>query len=181
MAPSLSFRRLRLAATIAATLLLTVGALALGATAATAQVRQVKLTEQLIEQYIAAQKPMSAVTEKMQGSTSDKPDPKIQAQLEAISKKIGFKDFAEYGDVAATISMVMAGIDPDTKQFTEQQAAIKGEIAEVEADKSMSADEKAEVLKELDQALKGATPLQYPENVPLVIKYYDKIDAALPQ
>jgi len=39
---------------------------------------------------------MSAVTEKMQGSASDKPDPRFRASSYAVAKKNGFKDFAEY-------------------------------------------------------------------------------------
>jgi hypothetical protein len=42
------------------------------------------------------------------------PDPKTQAELEAIAKKHGFKGFAEYDDVAANILLVMGGIDPQT-------------------------------------------------------------------
>jgi hypothetical protein len=50
---------------------------------ATAQpVKQVKLTDKHVEGFIAAQQDMASVAEKMQGSTSDKPDPKIEAELE---------------------------------------------------------------------------------------------------
>ena len=67
-----------------------------------------------IEGFIAAQKDMDSFAEKMQGD-SDKPDPKMQAELETIAKKHGFASFNEYDDVAANISMVMAGIDPQSQ------------------------------------------------------------------
>jgi hypothetical protein len=173
-------RGFHLARTFMACLVSTFAFLAMPGTPAAAQTpAQIKLTDALIQSFLAAMKPMSAVTEKMEGSTADKPDPKIQAELEAIAKKNGFKDFAEFDVVVAAISMVMAGIDPQTKQFTEQQVAIKKEIAEIEADKALTADERKQMLAEMNQALKTAAPLQYPENVPLVLKYYDKIDAAL--
>jgi hypothetical protein len=140
------------------------------------QIKQIKLTEKQIEGFIAAQKDMSAIAEKIQGSTSDKPDPKIQAELEAIAKKFSFKDFAEYDDVAANISMVMAGIDPQTKAFTDPQVAIK---KEVQADKSIPEKEKKQMLEELNEALKTAAPIQNPANIELVKKYYDKIEAVL--
>jgi hypothetical protein len=143
------------------------------------QIKQIKLTEKQIEGFIAAQKDMSAIAEKIQGSTSDKPDPKIQAELEAIAKKFSFKDFAEYDDVAANISMVMAGIDPQTKAFTDPQVAIKKEIEEVQADKSIPEKEKKQMLEELNEALKTAAPIQNPANIELVKKYYDKIEAVL--
>jgi len=169
----------RLAGMIAAHLLLAAVAFVHTAAPAAAQsVKQIKLTEKQIQGFIAVQKPMSAITEKMQG-TSDKPDPKIQAALEAVAKKHGFRDFSEYDDVAANIAMVMAGMDPQTKQFTDPQVAIKTEIAEVEADKSLSAKEKQQMLEELNAALKTAMPIEYPDNIALIKKYYDKIDAVL--
>jgi hypothetical protein len=148
---------------------------------ATAQnaVKQIKLSDKQIEGFISAQKDMAAVAEKMQGSPSDKPDPKVQAELETIAKKHGFGTFNEYDDVAANISMVMAGIDPQTKAFTEPQAAIKKEIEEVQADKSIPEKEKKQMLDELNEALKTAQPIQNPGNIELVKKYWDKIDAVL--
>ena len=57
--------------------------------------------------------------------------------------------------------------------------AIKKEIAEVNADKSISAREKRQILQELNEALKSAKPIQFPGNVELAKKYYEQIDAAL--
>jgi len=142
-------------------------------------VNQIKLAEKQVEGFIAAQKDMAGVTEKMQGTASDKPDPKIQAELEAIAKKHGFKDFADYDDVAANISMIMAGIDPQSKDFMEPAAAIKKEIDEVQGDKSIPEKEKKQMLEELNDALKTAAPIQYPSNVDLVKKYFEKIESVL--
>jgi hypothetical protein len=142
-------------------------------------VPQIKLTEKQVQGFISAQKDMSAVAEKMQGSASDKPDPKLQGELETIAKNHGFASFQEYDDVAANISMVMAGIDPQTKAFTEPQIAIKKEIEEVEADKSIPEKEKKQMLEELNEALKTAQPIQHASNIELVKKYWDKIDAVL--
>jgi len=50
---------------------------------------------------------MVPVVKKMQGSTADQPDSKLQAESEAITKNSGFKDFAEYDNVAANILMVV--------------------------------------------------------------------------
>ncbi len=142
-------------------------------------VKQIKLTDKQIEGFISAQKDMAAVAEKMQSAPSDKPDPKIQAELETIAKKYGFGNFSEYDDVAANISMVMAGIDPQSKAFTEPQVAIQKEIEEVKGDKSIPEKEKKQMLDELNEALKSAAPIQNPGNVDLIKKYYDKIDAVL--
>ena len=154
------------------------GMLAMPATAQDV-IKQIKLDAKLIEGFIGSQKDMAAVAEKMQGSASEKPDPKIQAELEVVAKKHGFKDFNEYDDVAANISMVMAGIDPQTGAFTDPVTAIKKEIDEVKADKTIAEKDKKAMLEELAEALKTTPPLQYPENVELVKKYREKIDDVL--
>jgi hypothetical protein len=141
-------------------------------------VKQIKLTEKQVLGFIAAQKDMSPILEKIQGDADPLP-PKIQAELDAAAKKHGFKDFGEYDDVVANITMVMAGIDPATKSFTDPLVAIKKEIVAVTADKSIPAKEKKLMLEELDEALKAATPIEFPSNIELVKKYYDKIDASL--
>ena len=141
-------------------------------------VKQIALTAKHIEGFIAAQKDMATVAEKMQGN-SDKPDPKVQAELEAIAKKHGFASFTEYDDVAANISMVMAGIDPQSRAFTEPKVAIQKEIDEVKGDTTIPEKEKKQMLEELAEALKSAQPIQHPANVELVKKYWEKIDAVL--
>ena len=103
----------------------------------------------------------------------------MQAELETIAKKHGFGSSQEYDDVAANISMVMAGIDPQTKAFTEPKEAIQKEIEEVKADKSIPEKEKKQMLEELTEALKTAAADPDPSNIELVKKYYDKIDAVL--
>jgi hypothetical protein len=149
-------------------------------TGAPAQVAapQIQLTEKNIEGFIAAQKDMSAVVEKTQGAVfSDHANAKYQAELKAVTKKYGFKDFKEYEAVAANISMVMAAINPQTKEFTDPQTAIKEEIDEVTADTTIPASEKKKLLAELKEALKAEqSSMQFPTNIELVKRYYDKID-----
>jgi hypothetical protein len=142
-------------------------------------IQQIKLDAKMIEGFIAAQKDMAAVAEKMTGAASEKPDPKIQAELEAAAKKHGFKDFNDYDDVAANISMVMAGIDPQSGVFTDPISAIKKEIEEVTGDKTLAEKDKKSMLEELAEALKTTPPLKFPENVELVKRYREKIDAVL--
>jgi hypothetical protein len=139
---------------------------------------QVALTAKQIEGFIAAQKDMTAVTRKIPASAT-KPDPKIGAQLDSAAKKHGFRDFDEYDDVAGTIALVMSGIDPATKAFVEPKEAIKQEIAEVNADKSIGKAEKARMLKELNKAMKDAQPVQHRGNIDLVKSYFEKIEAAV--
>jgi hypothetical protein len=151
----------------------------LGGGASAQPIKQMKLTDKHIESFIAAQKDMTAIAEKMQGATSDKPDPKIQAELEAVAKKYGFASFNDYDDVSANIAMIMAGFDPVTKQFTEPRAAIEKEIKEVTADSRIPDNDKKQMLVELNEALKAAEPIQNAGNIELIKKNFDKLDAAL--
>jgi hypothetical protein len=103
----------------------------------------------------------------------------MQAELESIAKKHGFASFTEYDDVAATISNIMAGIDPATKVFSDPTVAIKKEMEEVKNDKAIPENEKKQMLDDLTEAMKAAQPIQYPTNIELVTKHFDKLDAVL--
>ena len=52
-------------------------------------------------------------------------------------------------------------------------------MAEVTSDKTIPEEDKKDLLKELEEALKTVQPVQYPSNIELVRKYHDKIDEAL--
>ena len=141
--------------------------------AATAQEgKQIKLTEKHVQSFMGAYKDMVKLYE---SADPDKPDPKVEAQAEAVAKKDGFASLAEFDDVSFNISMIMSGIDPQTKKFTERPEQIKKEIAALKADKSIPEAEKKQDLEELEAALKTAKPIQFKENIALVIKCYDKL------
>lgn len=57
--------------------------------------------------------------------------------------------------------MIVYGIDPQTKKFTEPPEQIKKEIAALKADKSVAEAEKKQELSELEAALKDARPIQF--------------------
>jgi len=154
-------------------------ALAFGtASAQEADFKQIKLTEKQIQGFIAAQKDLNAIADKLQGE-SDDPDPKVKAELDALAKKNGFADFDELDMVAANISMVMAGFDPETGEYSDPVESIKKEIAEIEKDTSIPENEKKQMLKEMQEALEMTPPLEHPENVQVVKKYRAEIDKAL--
>src|SRR5437667_4148573 len=110
--------------------------------AATAQeaVKQIKLTEKHIQGFMAAYEDIAKIYD---GANSDKPDdPKVEAQAEAVAKKNGFASLAEYDDAWMNILMIMSGIDPQTKKFTEPPEQIKEEITALKADKTVPEAEK---------------------------------------
>ena len=140
---------------------------------------QVELTEKQIEALLATQKEMDAATAKLPEGAQDKPDPKLQAQLEGIAKKNGFASFDEYGAVYDNVSLVMSGIDPKTKAFTEPPELLKKQIAAVQADAKIPAKEKKTILEDMNGALKSVEPVKFPGNVTLVTKYFDKLGPLL--
>ena len=141
--------------------------------------KQIELTEKQIQSLLAAQKDMDAVTDKLPEGSADKPDPKLQGQLDGVAKKHGFAGYAEYADVVANVSLVLAGIDPKTKTFTEPPIVLKKQIDEVNADQKMAAKDKQDALADMNEALKYTPNVQYPGNVTLVTKYYDKLSAIM--
>jgi len=142
------------------------------------QLKQIALTDKQIEGVIAAAKEMEAITEKLPENT--RPDLKVLAQLEAVSKKYGFAGYDEYNVVVDNISIVLAGFDPVSKKYIGTEAVIKAQIAQVQADKRMSAKDKKDALAELNQALKAPEPpIENKGNIDLVGKYYDKLAAIM--
>jgi hypothetical protein len=133
--------------------------------------KQIKLTDKHIQSFMAAYKDLA----KLYDGTNPEPDPKMEAQAEAIVKKNGFANLDEYDDVSFNISMILPGIDPQTKKFIQPPEQIKKEIAALKANKSISAAEKKEDLAQLEAALKIAKPIQFKENIALVLKYFDQL------
>ena len=136
------------------------------------EVKQIKLTENHIQGFMAASKDMAKLYD---GADPDKPDPKVEAEAGAIAKKSGFASLAEYEDASMNIAMIMYGIDPQTKKFTEPSEQIKKEIAALKSDQSVPEAEKREGLAQLEAALKDAKPVQFKQNIALVLKYFDKL------
>jgi hypothetical protein len=139
---------------------------------------QIKLTEGQLTGYIAAQPDMMAILPKLEKAGSS-PSPELEAELEGIAKKHGFSDFAELNAVATTISIVMAGFDNETGEFTEPLEALKRELAEITADSSIPAEDKKELVEELTAAIRATPPIKHRENVDLVKAHREAIEKAL--
>ena len=138
------------------------------------QIKQMALTEQQIQGVLLAQKDMDAITANV--PENSKPDAKVMAQLDAAAKKHGFASYDEYSTVMDNIGFVLGGFDPRSKKYVGSEAVIKGQIAQVEADKKMSAADKQQALADLNAALKSPEPpVENKGNIDLVAKYYDKL------
>src|SRR6266403_664802 len=141
--------------------------------AATAQeLKQVELTEIHIQGFMAA---YDDIAKLYYGANPEKRDPKVDAQAAAVAKKNGFASLAQYEDVSMNITMIMSGIDPQTKKFTEPPEQIKDEIAALSSDKSLPEAKKKEGVAQLEAALMMVKPIQFRENIALVLKYFDQL------
>ena len=143
-----------------------------------APLKQIALTEAQVLGVLSAAKDMDPITEKIDENA--KPDPKITAQLEGIAKRFGFASYDDYNLVVDNINLVLGGFDTTTKKYVGPVAVIRAQIAEVQADKQMSAKDKKEALADLNDALKSPSPaIANKANIDLVTKYYDKLVEAL--
>jgi len=141
-------------------------------------INQIKLTEAQVTSFISAQPDLALVADKLQ-EAGETLDPALEAELEAIAKKHGFANFSELDDVAANISIVMAGLDSEMGTFTEPVDALKKELAGVESDPSIPDADKKQLVEELSAAIKTTPPLQHKENVDLVKAHREEIERAL--
>ena len=151
---------------------------ALGGAANAQVVNQIELTDQIMTRFIAVQKELSVISEELQKGDGSS-DPNLEAKLEAIATKHGFKSFTDFEDVATSINIVLSGLDSDSGAFTDPHDTLKKELAETEADVSLPADEKKRLVEELKAELEATPPLRYPGNVDVVKKYRTQIEEAL--
>lgn len=153
----------------------TLGIMAVAATAAAQEIKQLKLTEKQVQGFIASQQDIATKVQ----AAGDNPDEKLQAELESVAKKHGFASFEEFDDVAANISIVMAGLDPQTGEFSDPVEAMKKELEDVKADSSIPEADKKQLVDELTESIKTTPPLQFKENIEVVKKHREEIEKAL--
>jgi hypothetical protein len=132
------------------------------------EVKQIKLTEKHMQTFIAVSEELAKFPD---GADIDK----LDAELEPLVKRNGFASLVEFNEVGMNIGMIMSGFDQQTKRFTEPSEQIKQQIAALRSDKSVPEAEKKEELAQLEAVLKDTKPIQFKENVALVLKYFDKL------
>ena len=143
------------------------------------QMKQVDLSDDLLDNLLAAKKDIDGVLAKLPDSASDQPDAKTIAMLDKAAKGHKFASYGDYEDVSNTVGLVMGGIDPETKTYVGTEALTRKQIAQVQADKSMNPKDRKEALQELNEALKSPVQVKNHANIDVVIKHYDKLAAAM--
>jgi hypothetical protein len=112
-------------------------------------------------------------------SAGAEPDPALQAELQEIAKKNGFSNFAELDDVAANISLVMAGLDTETGNFVDPVDGLRKQLQDVQNDKTMPETDKKQLVDELTEAIETTPKLEYKENIDIVKAHRAEIEKAL--
>jgi hypothetical protein len=168
-----TWRWIRLAAAgFAASMLLTSGVTA-------QQLKQMKLTDKQVEGFIAAQADFAPLAEKLREG-GEKPDPALAGRLEEIAKKHGFKDFAEFEDVGANVTIVLDGLDSKSGAYADPVEKMKKERDEIKADASIPENDKKLALDDLEQEIAAAQPLQFKENIEVVKRHQAAIEKLVP-
>lgn len=151
-----------------------------GSAASDVEPKQVPLTQKQIDGVIAAQKEIRAIESKVPDKDADKDDPKTDAAVAAAVKKNGFANVEDFANTSFSVGMVLAGVDPQTKQYVGADAVTKKQMSEIQADTTMSAKDKKDALDELSAASKQTPTVKPLEgNIALVSKNYDALNAAL--
>ncbi len=141
-------------------------------------IKQLKLTDAQVKSFISAQPDLATVAPKLQ-EAGDNIAPALQTELDEIAKKHGFASFEELDSVAANISIVMAGLDSKSGEFTEPVEALKKELSDVTADASIPDADKKQLMQELTEAINTTPRLEHVENVDLVKAHRAEIEKAL--
>ena len=153
--------------------------LATAAWSAGAEFKQIELTDQMVTNFIAAQKDFAPLASKLVEG-GDNPDAALTKQLEDIAKKHGFASFAEFEDVGANITLILDGLDRSTGTFTDPIEKMKKELEDIKSDETIPAEDKKLAVDDLTQEIAGAQPLQHKGNIDVVKKHVAEIEALIP-
>jgi len=155
------------------------------------------LTEDQTTRYVNVLPEKAKIYSEMEGKLL----PELQAALAVVAKEHGFTEFEKFWVMSNTIAVVMSGIDPQTKAFTEPAVVLEQKIqsltkiiADMKNDMMSSpgapdpesVDAQLLPLQQLLDDLKdgrGSLPEKTdPENVRLIQKYFVKlVSGALPR
>ncbi|MDX2308519.1 MAG: hypothetical protein NW216_09795 [Hyphomicrobium sp.] len=137
--------------------------------------RQVPLTDQQVAGFIAAQKDLQPLSNKLLEG-GEKPDDALLNELEEIAKKHGFKSFAEMEEVGANISIVLDGLDRTTGTYTDPIEKMKAELESIKGDTTISDADKKLVIDDLNIEIAAAKPLAHPGNIDVVKKHQAELE-----
>lgn len=162
------------AALILLVLLVPLSGLALIGPASAQVLKQMALTDKHVTSFIAAQTDFAPLVVKL-SEAAEEPSDALKAELGEVAKKHGFATFDEYMDVSDNIAYVMGGLNAKTLEFTDPTERKKAEIAEIEGDVEIPAEEKSRAVDYLKTELAAMVPLQFKESVEVVKRHFPEL------
>lgn len=142
------------------------------------EIKQVRLTEQHIRGFVEMQKVLAEMAKTI--DTEEKArEQNIAARLEDLAKQNSFGSFENFDVVASNITLVISGIDPDTGKYTNPKELMRADIADINKDTTLTDDERAELVKDLEEAIRTTPEVEFPENVELVRKFAREIEGVI--
>jgi hypothetical protein len=153
------------------------------------------MIEAQMAQYVAAL-PEIAAAKAAAGGNVQATNLKLWRKIAGITKQHGFATYEDFVVLSATVAVILTGIDPTTKVFTEPKIVLEQQISamadmieELKTD-LMAAPEKpatetvmaqllplTRALDGLKEARKSIPVTTDPKNVELVTKYFNKLVA----
>ena len=132
---------------------------------------QIELTDAHVKGYIGASGKLADLLDRVEKAGGE-PGEKLLGELEQLAKANGFKSFEEMELAIANITFVMSGFGNEANDYLEPVEALKKERADIKADKELKADEKTQMLQEIDESIKFTPKVKFPANVELIRKHY---------
>lgn len=155
--------------------------------------QQVQLNASAVERFLASWKDLDALRAKLDkaagtdtGAEEEDGDPlfalgahldqpKAKVEIDKTLAKYGFPNYAEWANVAQSVMLAFGAADPQNGPL-DLEAEKARVIEEINADKSLSADDKKQALTALDEQFAALADFQpLPGNTDVVKPYLDKI------
>jgi len=142
----------------------------------TVMAEQIQLTKAHITSFVRMQTALIEMAEDLDAQ-SETPDPKLQDKLEQAARDSGFASFDEYDRAAVSITLVMAGLDPDTGVYTDPKQDLRADLEEVKTEQDLTEDERKVLIADLEDAIATTPDVAYPQNVDIVKANQAQIEA----
>ena len=103
----------------------------------TSERKQVALKDEQIAPFLKMQDALVELAKSIDPE-SDQPDPNLEDKLEKLARDHGFGSYDEYDAIAASIALVMSGLDPDTGSYTDPKVSMQADLKDIMADTTLN-------------------------------------------
>lgn len=148
-----------------------VGALRAETKAELLELKQIALNEGHVQGYLKIAPDLAKLFERIDAAHAA-PDAKLLGDLEALAKRGGFASFEALEIAVANITFVMSGIDEKDGSFREPVELLRQDLTDLEADKEIKGDERAELIASIKESIAHTPKLAHTGNIDVVKKHF---------